>query len=472
MELDLFKVSMQHEVYPESSSHASWQILIINDIEIRDHLATSKINKFLYQYSSESLPRRSNANMLLVKAVHRRPDPNLPAQECSLKISLHPIRLNVDQDSLFFIGKFFSDMSDEEKEIGSKAKDSGKPYTPAPVMTVGGQTATAEPDPQELLLMFDTMTTSGDQQDSSYDDSVMSSGDDSTHADGGVTMGTSSESSSSASHALPIYFKRFIFSPDVLIRVDYHGKRVDMQQGTLAGLIVGLAQLNCSELRLKRLDHRHGLLGVDRLAMYAVREWITDIKNHQLPSILGGVGPLHSFVQLYQGVRDLFWLPVEQFRKDGRIVRGLQRGAQSFTMSTAAAALELTNRMVQAVQFVAEITYDMVSPGPSVRKRKRHKLYRRIAQPSDLREGVTNAYIVMREGITGTASEILKAATEEHQHKGMSGAVGGVLRQIPPTVIQPVILATEATSEVLGGMRNQLLPDARKEQEEKWKQQQ
>ena len=53
---------------------------------------------------------------------------------------------------------------------------------------------------------------------------------------------------------------------------------------------------------------------------------------------------------LAQGIRDLFWLPVEQYRKDGRIVRGLQRGAASFTMSTAMSMLELTNRVVQGVQ--------------------------------------------------------------------------------------------------------------------------
>jgi autophagy-related protein 2 len=49
-------------------------------------------------------------------------------------------------------------------------------------------------------------------------------------------------------------------------------------------------------------------------------------------------------------VKDLFWLPVEQYRKDGRIVRGLQRGASSFSTSTAMAFLELTNRVVQSVQ--------------------------------------------------------------------------------------------------------------------------
>lgn len=115
------------------------------------------------------------------------------------------------------------------------------------------------------------------------------------------------------------------------------------------------------------------LLGVDKVIQYAVTEWITDIRKNQLPGILGGVGPMHSVVQLCEfelphycngwivvnpnlsfcpvhGVRDLFWLPIEQYRKDGRIIRGLQRGAASFGTSTASAALELSNRLVQAIQ--------------------------------------------------------------------------------------------------------------------------
>ena len=58
---------------------------------------------------------------------------------------------------------------------------------------------------------------------------------------------------------------------------------------------------------------------------------------------------------------------------------------------------------------------------------------------------------------------------EEHEKKGVTGAVGGVLRQIPPSIMQPFILATEATSNVLGGARNQLSPDARIEASKKWK---
>lgn len=55
-------------------------------------------------------------------------------------------------------------------------------------------------------------------------------------------------------------------------------------------------------------------------------------------------------VPLVQGFRDLLWLPIEQYRKDGRLMRGLQRGAASFGSSTASAALELSNRLVQAIQ--------------------------------------------------------------------------------------------------------------------------
>ena len=89
-----------------------------------------------------------------------------------------------------------------------------------------------------------------------------------------------------------------IFAPEVLVRLDYHGKRVDLTHGSLAGVLMGLAQLNCSELRLKRLAYRHGLLGFDKLMSFLFAEWLQDIKKNQLQSLLGGVGPMYSVVQL------------------------------------------------------------------------------------------------------------------------------------------------------------------------------
>ena len=57
----------------------------------------------------------------------------------------------------------------------------------------------------------------------------------------------------------------------------------------------------------------------------------------------------------------------------------------------------------------------------------------------------------------------------EHDQKGYTGAVGCVIRQIPPIVVQPIVLAAQATTNVLGGVKNQLIPDAAKDAKEKYK---
>lgn len=67
------KVKFQHEVYPpckpecESSLleyPVSRQVFIVQDLEIRDRLATSQMNKFLYLYCSKDMPRKAHSNMV------------------------------------------------------------------------------------------------------------------------------------------------------------------------------------------------------------------------------------------------------------------------------------------------------------------------------------------------------------------------------------------------------------------------
>lgn len=51
------------------------------------------------------------------------------------------------------------------------------------------------------------------------------------------------------------------------------------------------------------------LLGVDKVLGYALNEWLQDIRKNQLPGLLGGVGPMHSVVQLCEW---RLWGPWEQ----------------------------------------------------------------------------------------------------------------------------------------------------------------
>ena len=151
-------------------------------------------------------------------------------------------------------------------------------------------------------------------------------------------------------------------------------------------------------------------------------------------------------------------------------------------------------------QATAETVYDILSPAApisrSLQDKRSVRRLRKGQQPADLREGVAKAYDTVREvrrpalpvppppalprprpradlrppqGILDTAQTICEVASRGHEQKGLTGAVGGVIRQLPPTVVKPLILATEATSNLLGGMRNQILPDAHKDHTLKWR---
>lgn len=151
-----------------------------------------------------------------------------------------------------------------------------------------------------------------------------------------------------------------------------------------------------------------------------------------------------------------------------------------------------------APQATAETVYDILSPAAPITRAlqdKRSVRRRKGQQPADLREGVAKAYDTVREvrrpsllpifpyplstgpgtdlpppqGLLDTAQTFCDVATRGHEQKGLTGAVGGVIRQLPPTVVRPLILATEATSNLLGGMRNQILPDAHKDHTQKWR---
>lgn len=291
MEVMINKVRFSHEIYPNNTKQASRQVLLVTELEIRDKLEVSDINKFLYHPTIGAKPKGSH-HMIVIKALHLRPNPLLPAQECSLRISMLPLRLNIDQDSLLFLVKFFSEMSGGN-DLPVEPKPPQAPIVPyhPPVMMVELPEAAQELQARKminenLMLLLDK------DQDQANDEQESTSNSD-----------VASESDANA----PIYFNSVIFSPEVPIRLDYQGKRVEMTHGPIAGLLMGLGQLQCSEIVLKKIVCRRGILGIDKLVKYLIQQWLQDIKKRQLPKILGGVGPMYSLIQLCE-----FYI---QFRK-------------------------------------------------------------------------------------------------------------------------------------------------------------
>lgn len=131
MEVQITKARFSHETYPANVEQVSRQVLLIGEVEIRDRLAVSNIKKFLYLPHTE---RRKGQNMVVVKTLHLRPDSKLRAQECCLRISLLPLRLNIDQDALLFLIGFFNSIG--QSSDSNKTKTQSTTTHQPPIMMV------------------------------------------------------------------------------------------------------------------------------------------------------------------------------------------------------------------------------------------------------------------------------------------------------------------------------------------------
>lgn len=541
----------------------AWRFLLfIHDIEIKDRIHASDINKMLYEYCTESMPKRST-QFLTIKNVATI-NPSDGCEECDLRVSLKPLRLNIDQDTFLFLIEFFTALSKSlarQQSMYAAASAAASSSSAATASTASGRASGSKESLQSNASATNTRLGSGGSggstggahrlrqpscgSNSSTQDVDLSSRSDSTSiasssdltsqrqqqhqssaqnvagyhnattttqdSPNGSDLPTHchTDSVSGSANQQPVYIKSFTFSPDVPIRLDYHAKHLDFEQGALAGILMGLAHLDHSELVLRRVQAKHGMRGLDRVLIFTLNSWMSDIKRNQLPSILGGVGPMHSVIQLFQGMRDLVWMPIDHYRKDRRLVRGLQRGASSFSSSTAMAAINLMNRFISIVQCTAQIAHDIVTP-PAVQsssdRRGAHRLrslgqsassalpasgQRRHApgsarangahgssgangqqtlvgglnQPRNFGEGLAIGYTILKEGFNDTARNVAVGM----QADDVRSAVGELVRQIPSTLLNPIISATEGAQNVLVGIRNQIAPDARREDQEKWK---
>ncbi|KAG1685123.1 Autophagy-related protein 2 B [Nymphon striatum] len=442
MKVEFLKVKSQYDLYPSDTREASRQVLMINDIVISDHLKSSNINKFFYQYYSESRPRQEARHMVELKILYVRPEPGNPTEECEIKTSALPIRLNIDQDTLLFLENFFKTV-----------------FADAVEKTVDVPSFQDEAVARSDNSKVDSPPESGFNPPKRLPNTV-DLGED------GLTNNLISPIQEHSS--LPenrIFIRRFVFSPELFIRLDYLSKGIDLNKGTILGLFMGIADLNNSEIVLKPIVIKSGILGVDNLIQHVFNEWFSDIFNKQLPYIIQGLGPIYPLKQMLEGIGDFFMAPFIQYRKDGRIMLGFQRSASSLTR-TFVASMEITNRFLAVIQGAAQFTYDLISP-TSI---ELESVSDCPPCPADITEGLAGAYNVMKEGCEGTARNVAHVVRTGKENKGVTGLVGGVARQLPPALIRQLVLCTKAASNVVGGVKNQLSEDARNEATEKWRQ--
>ncbi|KDQ60992.1 hypothetical protein JAAARDRAFT_31991 [Jaapia argillacea MUCL 33604] len=417
IEIKLMGLSSEVDQYRPGEPMASRVFATVRDLEILDHIKTSTWRKFLSELLSDSRGnvRETESNMVRVELLMVHPVAGNASEEARLRAKILPLRLNVDQDALDFLKKFFS------------FKD--------PHVTPSQTEPTDE-----------------------------------------------------------IYFQHAEVFP-VDLKLDYKPRRVDyraLREGKTIELM-NFFHFDGSEMTLRHLT-LHGITGWPRFFDLLNDLWTPDVKATQMVDVISGVAPIRSVVNVGSGVADLVLIPIAQYKKDGRVIRGMQKGTTAFMQTTAMEMIKLGARLATGTQVILEQAEtvlggqfkepmtiealqlpagaDLSESGLASEEddETRDLISKYAEQPGDVKEGIQFAYKSLRKNLNSAAQTILAVPMEVYERSGDEGAVRAVIRAVPIAVLKPMIGASEAVSKTLFGLQNSLDPKARYETEAKYKQ--
>lgn len=162
--------------------------------------------------------------------------------------------------------------------------------------------------------------------------------------------GTSSEQSDKTGEVTPnpmgVFFQ-FCEVRRLKVKLDYQPKTIDVraiQAGNYAELI-NLFPLRGVELTLGAVRLK-GVTGWPSVLQGVVDSWLLDVTHRQLHKFLTGSPPIRSVVNIGSGMADLVLVPLQQYRKDKKLFRGIKKGTlrclKGLTLETLHASHQLT----------------------------------------------------------------------------------------------------------------------------------
>lgn len=187
--------------------------------------------------------------------------------------------------------------------------------------------------------------------------------------------------------------------------------------------------------------------GASTLSSLVQDIWTPDVKAHQLADVISGIAPVRSVVSVGSGVANLVLLPIEQYRKDGRVIRGLQKGAQAFAKQTTLEAINVGAKLANGTQVILEqaehvlgarftspLSAEALPPSPTSALPS-HQLpisdeplsdddptlplrSRYANQPANVKQGVESAYKSLGENFKEVAQTILAVPMEVYERSG------------------------------------------------------
>ena len=251
------------------------------------------------------------------------------------------------------------------------------------------------------------------------------------------------------------------------VKLDFKPKRVDY-----AGLRSGHTTEFMNFFILDGADMvlRHviiyGVSGFEKLGNTLNDIWMPDVKRNQLPGVLAGLAPVRSLVNVGSGVRDLVVVPMREYRKDGRVMRSLQKGAFAFAKTTTTELAKLGAKLAVGTQTVLQNAEGILAPHTTSSSEGAHlsesppeeraMISPYADQPIGVVQGLRGAYrhlerdlLLARDAIVAVPGEIMESGSA-------GGAAKAVLRNAPTVILRPALGVTKAVGQTLMGATNAL----------------
>ena len=264
----------------------------------------------------------------------------------------------------------------------------------------------------------------------------------------------------------------------IRVKLDFKPKRVDYV-GLRSGRTTEFMNffiLDNADMVLRRVI-LYGVSGFDRLGKTLNDIWMPDVRRNQLPGVLAGLAPVRSLVNVGGGIKDLVVVPVREYRKDGRIVRSIQKGALAFAKTTTTELVKLGAKLAIGTQTVLQGAEDLlgqqqyqdVSAGwenASLDDDEKKKISLYADQPVGVVQGLRAAYTSLERDLI-TAKDAIVAMPGEVMESGTaSGAAKAVVRGAPTVILRPALGVSKAVGQTLMGTANTLDPQHRRRVDE------
>ncbi|XP_022725387.1 autophagy-related protein 2-like isoform X2 [Durio zibethinus] len=412
LELEVSGMEFQYDIFPAGGISVSKLSLSVHDFFLYDKSVDAPWKLVLTCYDSKDHPRESSSKAFKLDLEAVRPDPFTPLEEYLLQIAFLPMLLDLHQSQLDFLISFFGEKS------SSIDQSTGCPQ---------------DPD----LLVRKSCNLAG-------------------HA--------------IANEALLPYFQFDIWP--ILVRVDYRPRNVDMAALTGGKYVelVNIVPWKGVELELKHV-HAVGVYGWGSVCETIIGEWLEDISQNQIHKVLRGLPTVRSLFAVGAAATKLVSLPLESYRKDQRVLKGMQRGTIAFLRRISLEAVGLGVHLAAGTHdflLQAECMFTSIPPvsWPSQGKTKTNV---RHNQPKDAQQGIQQAYESISDGLEKSASALVQTPLKQYQRGASAGsALATAVRAVPTAAIAPASAFARALHCALLGLRNSLDPERKKESMEKY----